>query len=194
MLPRRTLALLCFLLLFVCAEGAARADTFVLQNVSGTMTFINFPQVDDFSSLAVAANDFSASAFNNEVRPFSGFNNSVSGNTAFVGGGSSSFMGQGHSVFAWGAGFDGFNVTGSIRWINLAGMGETIHTFGFTSAGTLSTEVLASGATRYRVTFAGPAQAAPAPEPITLLMFGTGLAGVVGAARRRRKAAAGGNP
>ena len=187
MLPRKPVAFLSFFLFFVCAGGAARADTVVLQNVAGTMTYDNWPVGDDVSRLLVAGNNFTASAFNNEVPSFLGFNNRVSGNTITAGDGLSDYMGQTHRYFSWSATFDGFNVTGSVRWINFLGMGETIHTFTFVSAGVLTTEALAGGIIRYTVSFAGPAQAAPVPEPATLLLLGTGLAGIVGAARRSRK-------
>jgi hypothetical protein len=186
--PRKTLACLSFVLLFVCAGSVARADTIVLQNVSGVMTYTDFPMGDDSAGLTVAANDFSAGARNLEVFSPGGFHGNVGGNTVIDRFGASTYMGQEHLDFGWGATFDGVNVTGSVRWVDQFNPLQTIHTFTFTGAGTLTTEVPAGGATRYTVSFAGPAQSAATPEPATLSLFGAGLAGRGFAARSRRAA------
>jgi hypothetical protein len=187
MSPRKTLACLSFVLLFVSASEA-RADTIVLQNVSGVMTYTDFLHQSATAGLTVAANDFSASAGNLDAFSPGGFHGNVGGNTVIDRFGTSAYMGREHLDFVWSATFDGVNVTGSVRWVDPFNPLQTIHTFTFSGAGALLTEDLGGGATRYTVSFAGPAQAAPAPEPATLLLLGTGLAGAGLAARGRRGA------
>lgn len=151
------------------------------------MTYLNAPlDADDIVGLAVAADDFSARASNSEFHSPSGFQGVVGGNTLTAGSGSSSYAGQSYQYFSWVATFDGVNVTGSVRWFDPFSPLQTIRTFAFSGAGTLTTEVLPDGYTRQTVSFAGPAQATP--EPATLPLLGTGPAGV-GFAERRRSAA-----
>ena len=187
MSPRKTLACLSFVLLFVCAGGVARADTIVLQNVHGAMTYLNVPlDSDDIAGLSIGADDFSAGGVNSEFFSIGGFHGQVFGNTLTAGFGSSTYAGQSHQYFSWNATFDGVNVTGSITWFDLFTPNQAIHTFVFSGVGTLETETLPNGYTRQTINFAGPAT--PAPEPATLLPLGAGLAGAGFEARRRRRA------
>jgi hypothetical protein len=177
-------AALFLLCLFALSASEARADTIVLQNVSGIMTFTDRLHGDAGSSLIVTANDFSVNARNIEAGGPGQFNGTgtIGGNNVIDRTGTSTYMGQQHLDFFWSATFDGTNVTGSVRWVDSINPFLTIHTFTFSGTGTLTTEALAGGGTHYTVTFAGPA---PVPEPATLLLLCTGLAGVAVRARRR---------
>src|ERR1044071_972478 len=136
-------AALFLLCLFALSASEARADTIVLQNVSGVMVFENRLHGDATSRLSVTANEFSVSARNIEAGgPGTGIMGIGGNNWIDRASGSFTYMGQSSQDFIWSATFDGTNVTGSVRWVDHINPLLTIHVFTFSGTGTLVTEAL----------------------------------------------------
>ena len=176
---KRTCLLPALALFAVCLLApAAHADPVVI--TGGTVTTISGTGRVVLSGEGFALNYFG------ETNPFNPLSVTINTVTLSFGSPTASFNGVTATVFSGGVTFNDSTLTGNIRAFASAEdmffQRNPLFTIDFTGMGFLTVS-LVDGSTQRQFTVAPVAT----PEPLTLLMFGTGLAGVAALRRRRRR-------